>query len=86
MNAMTDVAKQLGFSNSEAQLLVRQTFHGSIDLLNQDELHAEDWVKRVASKGGTTEAALRSFQEDEFLPALERGLKAAFERARELSK
>lgn len=86
MNAMTDVAKQLGFSNAEAQLLVRQTFHGSIDLLNQDELHAEDWVKRVASKGGTTEAALQSFKEDEFLPALERGLKAAFERARELSK
>lgn len=86
MNAMTEVAKQLGFSNSEAQLLVRQTFHGSIDLLNQDELHAADWVKRVASKGGTTEAALKSFQEDQFLPALERGLKAAFERARELSR
>ena len=84
MNAMVDVAKKLGFSNSEAQLLVRQTFHGSIDLLNQDELQASDWVARVASKGGTTEAALRSFQEDQFLPALERGLTAAFERAQEL--
>ncbi len=86
MNSMMEVAKKLGFSSSEAQLLVRQTFHGSIDLLNQDELHCEEWVARVASKGGTTEAALRSFKEDNFLPSLERGLTAAFDRARELSK
>jgi pyrroline-5-carboxylate reductase len=85
MNAMMQVAKQLGFSESEAQLLVRQTYLGSIDLLNQDDLHCEEWVRRVASKGGTTEAALRTLENEHFIPALERGLKAAFERAKELN-
>ena len=86
MNSMIETARQMGFSDAEAQLLVRQTFHGSIDLLNQDELDCEDWVKRVSSKGGTTEAALKAFQQEDFVSALEAGLTAAFERARELSE
>ncbi|MFK7973220.1 MAG: pyrroline-5-carboxylate reductase family protein [Bacteroidia bacterium] len=48
-------------------------------------MSCDDWVKRVASKGGTTEAALNTFEKRGLIPTLERGLSAAFERARELS-
>ena len=85
MSSMMNVARQMGFSDSEAQLLVTQTFMGSVDLLNQEDISCEDWVKRVASKGGTTEAALKTFEERGLLPTLEQGLTAAFERARDLS-
>jgi pyrroline-5-carboxylate reductase len=86
MNSMMEVARQMGFSESEAQLLVRQTFLGSVDLLNQNDLHCEEWVKKVASKGGTTEAALQAFEKTNFVGALEAGLSAAYERARALSE
>lgn len=85
MSSMMEVARQMGFSNSEAQLLVTQTFMGSVDLLNQEDGNCDDWVKRVSSKGGTTEAALNAFEQQGLIPTLEQGLTAAFERAIELS-
>lgn len=86
MANMMEVARKMGFNDAEAQLLVTQTFLGSVDLLNQEDVACEDWVKRVASKGGTTEAALAAFQAKGLVPALESGLHAAFDRARVLSK
>jgi len=40
--------------------------------------------ERVTSKGGTTEAALRSFEADGIRAAIERGVLAAQARGREL--
>lgn len=85
MQGMIDRAKQMGFKESEARLLVMQTFMGSIHLLQQDELSCEDWIAKVCSKGGTTEAALNQFGEKDFLSALWAGLDAARARAEELS-
>ncbi|MEM6265747.1 MAG: pyrroline-5-carboxylate reductase [Bacteroidota bacterium] len=86
MDAMMEVGRRMGFSDSEAQLLVTQTFLGSVHLLQRDELTCNDWVQKVASRGGTTEAALVSFETNELSQSLEDGLSAAFERARELSE
>lgn len=86
MQGMIDRAKQMGFKESEARMLVMQTFMGSIHLLQQDELSCEEWINKVCSKGGTTEAALKQFSEKEFLQALWAGLDAARYRAEQLSK
>ena len=61
MQAMIESAVKLGFSPSEAEFLVSQTFSGSVQLQNRSKLSNEDWIQRVASKGGTTEAALSVF-------------------------
>ena len=61
MQAMIESAIKLGFSSSEAEFLVSQTFSGSVQLQNRSKLSNEDWIQRVASKGGTTEAALSVF-------------------------
>jgi len=61
MNAMIKAAENLGFSYSEAELLVRQTFLGAINLQSALGLSNEDLIAKVASKGGTTESALRVF-------------------------
>jgi len=55
MNAMMEAARQMGFSESEAELLVSQTFTGAVDLYNKADLSCENWISKVASKGGTTE-------------------------------
>ncbi len=85
MQAMIDRAKTMGFKDSEARLLVMQTFMGSIHLLQQDELSCEEWISKVASKGGTTEAALTQFATHDLQKALWAGLDAARDRAQALS-
>ena len=84
MNAMIQAAKGMGFSDSEAELLVAQTFTGAVDLYNKADLSCESWIGKVASKGGTTEAALRVFRDTALHEDIIAGARAALERAREL--
>lgn len=86
MDAMMQTARKMGFSDSEAQLLVRQTFLGSINLLNRNSLDCEEWIRRVSSRGGTTEAGMQQFAESDVLAKIEDGLEAARLRAIALSK
>ena len=50
------------FNESEAELLVNQTFMGSVAIQNSYSLFNEEFIAKVASKGGTTEIALRVFE------------------------
>lgn len=86
MSAMMEAARQMGFTEAEAQLLVKQTFMGGLDLLNRDQLSCEDWITRVSSRGGTTEAAIRQFDSLNLKPIIQSGLEAARLRAVELSE
>lgn len=84
MNAMIKAANELGFSQSEAELLVNQTFMGSVDLQNSSSLSNEEWISKVASKGGTTEQALNLFQKYLVEDSIIHAVKAANNRAIEL--
>jgi pyrroline-5-carboxylate reductase len=84
MNAMMEAARDMGFSDSEAELLVSQTFTGAVDLYNKTDLTCAQWIGRVASKGGTTEAALRVFEDTTLHEGIKAGAQAAFRRAEEL--
>ncbi len=86
MNTMMKAAHEIGFSKSEAELLVWQTFNGSINLQNKSNLTCEEWIARVTSKGGTTQAAFNIFNESKVESHIIDGIKAAFERAKELDK
>lgn len=85
MQSMIDAAKYMGFSESEAQLLVSQTFRGSVNLLYRNNFSCEEWIKRVSSKGGTTEAAMEEFASHDLGKNIQNGLEAALKRAIELS-
>jgi pyrroline-5-carboxylate reductase len=84
MKAIIESAQTMGFSESEAELLVIQTFTGAVDLYNKTDLSCQEWIGKVASKGGTTEAALRVFNEKELYNDIMAGAMAARDRAREL--
>ena len=86
MQAMIQAAIQLGFSPSEAEFLVSQTFSGSVQLQNRSKLSNADWIQRVASKGGTTEAALSIFNSFETTEIVIKAIAAANKRAIELGK
>lgn len=84
MNAMIKAAVALGFNESEAELLVNQTFMGSVAIQNSYSLSNEEWIKRVASKGGTTESALRVFEKSFLENSIIQAINAANNRAIEL--
>jgi len=86
MNSMMKAARQMGFTEAQADLLVWQTFLGSLHLQNKNHYSCEEWIQKVASKGGTTEAALKVFGTDEVEEGIIKGLIAAFERAEELGR
>ncbi len=83
---MVDAGKKMGFDEGMAQLLVKQTMLGAYHLINNAEKDLDDLIKAVASKGGTTEAALKVFEESKLSEGLIGGILAAEKRAKELSK
>jgi pyrroline-5-carboxylate reductase len=86
MQSMIKAAVDLGFNESEAELLVNQTFMGSVSIQNSYSLSNEEWIKKVASKGGTTESALKVFEKQSLENSIVEAVKAANNRALELGK
>ncbi len=86
MRAMIESAKDMGFSESQAELLVSQTFRGAVELHNKSNFSCDEWIQKVASRGGTTEAALKKFNGKSLNKNIIDGTKAALDRAIELGK
>lgn len=84
MNALIQAGTSLGFTASESELLVWQTFLGAIHLHNRNSLSCEEWIQKVASKGGTTEAALNVFNAQHLAEIIQAGIVAADARAKAL--
>lgn len=86
MESMMEAALQMGFSKKDSTVLVSQTFAGAIELFNQSQLSPNSWIERVASKGGTTRAALDSMEDNNVKEQIKEAAFAAFDRAVELGK
>ncbi len=84
MKALMDAARDMGFSYSEAELLVSQTFRGAIELFSKTDFTCEEWIDKVCSRGGTTEAALASYSKNLVRDDIIAGAVAALQRAVEL--
>ncbi|MFT5737117.1 MAG: pyrroline-5-carboxylate reductase [Maribacter sp.] len=86
MQSMMEAALQMGFSENVSKVLVSQTFTGAIELFNQNSLSPNSWMEKVASKGGTTRAALDSMDDNNVGELIKEAAFAAFNRAVELGK
>ena len=83
---MIKAGTEMGIDENLSKLFVKQTMLGAYHLINNSEKNLEELIKDVASKGGTTEAALKTFDENELKTTLKKGILAAENRSRELSK
>lgn len=86
MQSMMEAAQQMGFSEHDAKVLVNGTFAGAVELFNQGDVSLVTWMDRVASKGGTTRAALDSMDANQVNEKIKEAAFAAFNRAVELGK
>lgn len=83
---LTRKAEEYGFTPAEARTLATETLMGSAALLLKGDGEAEKLISSIASKGGTTEAALNVFQEHKTDAIIGQAVDAAKKRAQELSK
>ncbi|GMW03208.1 MAG: pyrroline-5-carboxylate reductase [Candidatus Hydrogenedentota bacterium] len=86
VECLVNAAKAEGLDEDLATRLAAQTLLGAGKLLSESGESAAVLRQRVTSKGGTTEAALRTFAENGLDKAVAAGVKAAAARSRELGK
>jgi pyrroline-5-carboxylate reductase len=86
MEALIDAGIQLGFAPAAARQLVLQTVKGSVEYAKISPKELVVLREQVTSPGGTTAAALRSFEQDEFRAAVVRAVQAAHRRSIELGR
>jgi len=86
VECLVKAAQQQGLTESQAATLAAQTLHGAGLLLRQSGESAATLRERVTSKGGTTEAALRTFREKGLEDVIAAGVQAAVSRAKELGQ
>lgn len=86
MEQLAAVARRLGLEDDVAKKLALHTVLGAAKLAVQSGEALETLRKNVTSKGGTTEAALRVFDEEKLAERLARAVEAASRRATELGK
>lgn len=82
---MIETAKKMGFDESLAALLVKQTMHGAYHVINNSNTDLETLIKKVSSKGGTTEAAFKVLKENNFANIFSDAILRAEARSKELS-
>ena len=86
MQCIYKSALQLGFKPKDAKEVVLLTFSGANSLAKISNKDFGILVNEVASKGGTTEAALKVFKKHKLEMIFKEGINAACKRADKLSR
>ena len=87
MEAMTEQAKQLGFSEKEARELVQQTALGAAHMVIENaDTSISQLRENVTSKGGTTQAALTTFIQGGLPSLVGDAMQAAIDRAKSMAQ
>lgn len=85
IEAMQTAAVNLGLDRETASKLTLQTALGAVRMANETDLDVATLRARVTSKGGTTAAAVSSFEQNDFHNHVSNALRAAYNRSRELA-
>lgn len=84
IEALEQAAAELGFGAGEARQLAMETFHGAVLLARSTPDDPATLRRRVTSKGGTTERAVRELDAAAVKERIVAAVRAACERSREL--
>jgi pyrroline-5-carboxylate reductase len=75
----------MGVDIQTSTMLVQETMHGAFQILNSSRHSIPELIAMVKSKGGTTEAALNTFEHYQVGAHIQEALQNAEKRAKELS-
>jgi len=79
------IAIEKGFTKEQAEIMVRGTFDGAIELLASGEAEPSELRRNVTSPGGTTAKIIEAFDSADLKSIFEAGLQAAVRRAEEIA-
>ncbi len=82
--AMEAAAAEAGFSRESAEKLVRRTLLGASAMLLKDGAPPFELISRVASPGGTTEAAISTLEAGAFAGLVKKAVNSARDKSREI--
>ena len=82
---MLDGAAEQGISAEQALPLLLRTVIGAAKMVEQADCSIEELIRRVCSPNGTTLAAMRVFEEADFVGIVSRAMDACTKRADEIS-
>lgn len=86
LNSLINAGIKMGIDEGLAELLVKETMLGAYHVFNNTNADLSELIAKVASKGGTTEAALNILNKNNISNIIETAILAALNRAKELSK
>lgn len=86
MEAMEQTAQAFGFDKHQSRLLVQQTALGAANMVVKNKIDIAELRENVTSKGGTTQAALNTFNQGGLTELVEKAMQAALARAQEMAK
>lgn len=85
MKCLIDAGITMGLDEHVSSILAKQTMLGSFHLINNGQKTLDEYIRSVTSKGGTTEAALLTFNSHQMPHIITEALLNAEHRAEELS-
>lgn len=85
MKYLVEAGVKMGLDEHVSSILAKQTMLGSFHLINNGQKTLDEYITSVASKGGTTEAALKTFTENNMGEVIVKALQNAESRAKELA-
>ena len=86
IEALRDAGTRLGLSAEVATKLALHTAQGAGAMAVQSDVDVSELRRRVATKGGTTEAALNQFKAADFAQTVDSAVDAATRRGQELAE
>ncbi|WP_035387361.1 pyrroline-5-carboxylate reductase [Ferrimonas senticii] len=86
MEAMQQAAGKLGLSEADSRLMIQQAAVGAAAMVKANpELSLAELRAQVTSKGGTTAAAINSFEQDDLRGSVDAAMNAAIVRAEQMA-
>jgi pyrroline-5-carboxylate reductase len=86
MEAMASTGEELGLDPQTSRALAIQTALGASQMAAAGEVDLEELRRRVTSPGGTTQAAIESFEDNGLRATIATAMTAAYDRAREMAR
>lgn len=83
---LTETARNLGFDEASARLMVEQTFLGASELLAASDVGPEELRRRVTSPNGTTERAIAEIAAADLTSVFDRAAASAIARAEQMAR
>jgi pyrroline-5-carboxylate reductase len=81
---MQDFAIEMGLEQDIARKLIAQTFAGTAQMALTLDKDLIEMQKNVMSKGGTTEQAIKGFEENKMSEIIKKSLLRAYNRSKEM--